>query len=118
MFWAASSRTKHPAEAQKFIDFVTNNSAAGEIALADRGIPANSDIRDAVASKLSPADAKTAQFIDEISDELGNAVPVPPAGSAAVVEVLGRYSLEVHFSRLSPQDAAKRAMDEAKSSLL
>ena len=49
---------------------------------------------------------------------LVDAVPVPPAGSAAVVEVLGRYSLEVHFSRLSPQDAAKKAMEEAKSALL
>jgi multiple sugar transport system substrate-binding protein len=118
MFWSASSRTKHPAEARKFIDFVTNNAKAGEIGLADRGIPANSDIRNAVASKLSPADAKTAKFIDEISDELGNAVPVPPAGSSAAVEVLTRYSLEVHFNRLSPEEAAKKAMDEAKSALL
>jgi multiple sugar transport system substrate-binding protein len=118
MFWSASSRTKHPAEARKFIDFVTNNAKAGEIGLADRGIPANSDIRNAVTSKLSPADAKTAKFIDEISDELGNAVPVPPAGSSAAVEVLTRYSLEVHFNRLSPEEAAKKAMDEAKSALL
>jgi multiple sugar transport system substrate-binding protein len=118
MFWSASSRTKHPAEAQKFIDFVTNNATAGEIGLADRGIPANSDIRAAVVSKLTPADAKTARFIDEISSELGDAAPVPPAGGSAAVEALTRYSLEVHFDRLSPQDAAKKAMDEAKSALL
>ncbi|MFC9770408.1 MULTISPECIES: ABC transporter substrate-binding protein [unclassified Pseudarthrobacter] len=118
MFWSASSRTKHPAEAQKFIDFVTNNAKAGEIGLADRGIPANSDIRAAVVSKLTPADAKTAKFIDEISSELGGAVPVPPAGGSAAVEALTRYSLEVHFNRLSPQEAAKKALDEAKSALL
>jgi len=118
MFWSASSRTKHPAEAQKFIDFVTNNDKAGEIGLADRGIPANSDIRAAVVSKLTPADAKTAKFIDEISSELGGAVPVPPAGGSAAVEALTRYSLEVHFNRLSPQEAAKKALDEAKSALL
>jgi multiple sugar transport system substrate-binding protein len=118
MFWSASSRTKHPAEAQKFIDFVTNNAKAGEIGLADRGIPANSDIRAAVASKLTPADAKTAKFIDEISSELGDAAPVPPAGGSAAVEALTRYSLEVHFSRLSPQEAAKKAVEEAKSALL
>jgi len=118
MFWSASSRTKHPAEAQKFIDFVTNNAKAGEIGLADRGIPANSDIRAAVVSKLTPADAKTAKFIDEISSELGGAVPVPPAGGSAAVEALTRYSLEVHFNRLSPQEAAKKALEEAKSALL
>lgn len=118
MFWSASSRTKHPAEAQKFIDFVTNNAKAGEIGLADRGIPANSDIRAAVVSKLTPADAKTAKFIDEISSELGGAVPVPPAGGSAAVEALTRYSLEVHFNRLSPQEAAKKALEEAKSAIL
>jgi multiple sugar transport system substrate-binding protein len=118
MFWSASSRTKHPAEAQKFIDFVTNNATAGEIGLADRGIPANSDIRAAVASKLTPADAKTAKFIDEISSELGDAAPVPPAGGSAAVEALTRYSLEVHFSRLTPQEAAKKAVEEARSALL
>jgi multiple sugar transport system substrate-binding protein len=118
MFWSASSRTKHPAEAQKFIDFVTNNATAGDIGLADRGIPANSDIRAAVLSKLTPADAKTARFIDEISSELGDAAPVPPAGGSAAVEALTRYSLEVHFDRLSPQEAAKKALEEARSAIL
>jgi multiple sugar transport system substrate-binding protein len=116
--WSASSRTKHPAEAQKFIDFVTNNATAGDIGLADRGIPANSDIRAAVLSKLTPADAKTARFIDEISSELGDAAPVPPAGGSAAVEALTRYSLEVHFDRLSPQEAAKKALEEARSAIL
>ncbi len=116
-FWSASSRTKHPAEVQKFVDFLANNVEAGEIALADRGIPGNSEVRAAVLPKLTPEDAATAKFIDEISSELGDAVPVPPAGSSSAVEALGRYALEVHFNRLSPAEAAKKAMDEAKSSL-
>lgn len=116
-FWSASSRTKHPAEAQKLIDFLVNSEKAGEIGLADRGIPANSAVRAAITPKLSPADASTAKFIDEISSELGDAVPVPPAGSSGVTEVLTRYTTEVHFGRMSAADAAKKAFDEAKSSL-
>ncbi|SDX39245.1 carbohydrate ABC transporter substrate-binding protein, CUT1 family (TC 3.A.1.1.-) [Arthrobacter sp. cf158] len=116
-FWSASSRTKHPAEVQKFIDFLSNSVEAGEIALADRGIPGNSEVRAAVLPKLTPEDAATAKFIDEISSELGDAVPVPPAGSSSVVEAFGRYAMEVHFNRMSPADAAKKAMDEAKSTL-
>lgn len=116
-FWSASSKTKHPAEAQKFIDFLANSVAAGEIGLADRGIPANSEVRAAITPKLNPSDAATAKFIDEISAELGDAVPVPPAGSSVVNEVLVRYTSDVHFERMSPADAAKKAMDEAKSAL-
>ncbi len=116
-FWSASSRSKHPAEAQKFIDFLANSVNAGEIALADRGIPGNSEVRTAVAPKLTPTDALTAKFIDDIADEVGEAPAVPPAGSSSVSEVLTRYATEVHFSRISPQDAAKKSIEEIKSSL-
>jgi multiple sugar transport system substrate-binding protein len=116
-FWSASSRSKHPAEAQKFIDFLANSVEAGEIALADRGIPGNSEVRAAVAPKLTPTDALTAKFIDDIADEVGDAPAIPPAGSSAVSEILTRFATEVHFSRISPQEAAKKSIDEIKSAL-
>jgi multiple sugar transport system substrate-binding protein len=116
-FWSASSRSKHPAEAQKFIDFLANSVEAGEIGLADRGIPGNSEVRAAVAPKLTPTDALTAKFIDDIADEVGDAPAIPPAGSSAVSEILTRFATEVHFSRISPQEAAKKSIDEIKSAL-
>ena len=116
-FWSASSRSKHPAETQKFIDFLANSVEAGEIGLADRGIPGNSEVRAAVAPKLTPTDALTAKFIDDIADEVGDAPAIPPAGSSAVSEILTRFATEVHFSRISPQEAAKKSMDEIKSAL-
>ena len=45
-FWSASSRTKHPEETAKFIDFLANNVKAGEALLADRGVYPNSDVRE------------------------------------------------------------------------
>lgn len=116
-FWSASSRSKHPAEAQKFIDFLANSVEAGEIGLADRGIPGNSEVRAAVAPKLSPTEALTAKFIDDIADEVGDAPAIPPAGSSAVTEILTRFTAEIHFSRISPQEAAKKSIDEIKSAL-
>lgn len=52
--WRASSRTKHPAETLKFIDFLANSVEAGEIGLADHGIPGNPDVRAAVAQANAP----------------------------------------------------------------
>jgi multiple sugar transport system substrate-binding protein len=115
--WSASSRTKHPKEAQQFIDFLANSVDAGEIALADRGIPGNSEVRDAIQPKLSPADAATATFINDIADEVGDAPVVPPAGSSPASEILTRFVTEVHFGRLSPEEAAKKSIDEIKSGL-
>ena len=53
-FWSASSRTKHPEETAKFINFLANNAKAGEALLADRGVHPNSDVRAAIAAKADP----------------------------------------------------------------
>jgi multiple sugar transport system substrate-binding protein len=116
-FWSASSRSKHPKEAQEFIDFLANSVEAGEIALADRGIPGNSEVRAAITPWLSPVDAATASFIDDIADEVGDSPAVPPAGASPASEILTRFSSDVHFGRLSPDEAAKKAIEELKSGL-
>lgn len=46
----------------KFIDFLANSVEAGEIGLADQGIPGNPDVRAAVTPKLTPTDALTANL--------------------------------------------------------
>jgi multiple sugar transport system substrate-binding protein len=116
-FWSASSRTKHPEETAKFIDFLTNNVKAGEILLADRGVYPNSEVRDAIAPKLAPADTKVVNFISEIQPELGEAPAAPPKGAGAIQEIIKRYTSEVLFNRLSTEEAGKKAVDEMKSAI-
>jgi multiple sugar transport system substrate-binding protein len=116
-FWSASSRTKHPEETAKFIDFLANNVKAGEILLADRGVYPNSDVREAIAPKLAAADTKVVNFISEIQPELGEAPAAPPKGAGAIQEIIKRYSSEVLFNRLSTEEAGKKAVDEMKSAI-
>ncbi|MGN7151025.1 ABC transporter substrate-binding protein [Arthrobacter sp. SAFR-179] len=116
-FWSASSRTKHPQETAKFINFLTNNVKAGEALLADRGVYPNSEVRAAIQPKLTPADVKVVTFIDQIKDELGEAPAPPPKGAGAIQEIIKRYTSEVLFERLSPEDAGKKATDEMKSAI-
>jgi len=116
-FWSASSRTKHPEETAKFIDFLANNDKAGEALLADRGVYPNTDVRDAIESKLTPADIKVVKFIDQIKGELGEAPAPPPKGAGAIQEIVKRYTSEVLFNRLSTDEAGKKAHDEMKSAI-
>lgn len=116
-FWSASSRTKHPQETAKFINFLTNNVKAGEALLADRGVYPNSDVRAAIQPRLTPADVKVVNFIDQIKDELGDAPAPPPKGAGAIQEIIKRYTSEVLFERLSPEGAGKKATDEMKSAI-
>ncbi|MGF4043445.1 ABC transporter substrate-binding protein [Paenarthrobacter nitroguajacolicus] len=116
-FWSASSRTKHPEETAKFIDFLANNVKAGEILLADRGVYPNSEVREAIAPKLAKADVKVVDFIGAIKEELGEAPAAPPKGAGAIQEIIKRYTSEVMFNRLSPEEAGKKAVDEMKSAI-
>lgn len=116
-FWSASSRTKHPEETAKFIDFLTNNVKAGEALLADRGVYPNSEVREAIAPKLAKADVKVVDFIDQIKEELGEAPAAPPKGAGAIQEIVKRYTSEVLFDRLSTEEAGKKAVDEMKSAI-
>ncbi|MFF2319031.1 ABC transporter substrate-binding protein [Arthrobacter sp. NPDC058097] len=116
-FWSASSRTKHPEEVAKFINFLANDAKAGEALLADRGVYPNTDVRKAISTKLTPADVKVVKFIDQIKTELGEAPAPPPKGAGAIQEIIKRYTSEVLFNRLSADEAGKKAVDEMTSAI-
>ena len=116
-FWSASSRTKHPEETAKFINFLANDVKAGEILLAERGVNPNADIRAATESKLASADRKVVTFIDQIKDELGAAPAPPPKGAGTIQEIIRRYTVEVLFNRLSPDEAGEQAVEEMKAAI-
>jgi multiple sugar transport system substrate-binding protein len=117
MFWSISSRSKHQKEAAEFVNYLSNNTAAGNILLAERGVPPNTEIRTAVTPKLKPADAASAKFIQDIGKELGDPSPAPPVGGGQVEKIIQRYTTEVLFGRQAPDAAAKAFLDEVNGEL-
>ena len=117
MFMSASARTEHTEEVKAFIDFMVNSEEAGRINLADRGLPANETVREAVLPELSEADTAAAEFVEEIQPELGEALPVPPLGFSTLQEIIYRYELDVLFERSTPEEAAERMMSEMESAI-
>lgn len=117
MFWSISSRSKHQKEAAEFVNYLANSSAAGDVLLAERGVPPNTEIRTAVTPKLEPADAATAKFIQDIKPDLGDPSPAPPVGGGQVEKIIQRYTTDVLFGRQAPDAAAKAFLDEVKGGL-
>ncbi|WP_405069493.1 extracellular solute-binding protein [Kribbella sp. NBC_01510] len=117
MFWSISSRSKHQKEAAEFVNYLANNTAAGNILLAERGVPPNTEVQAAVTPKLQPADAASAKFIKDIGTELGEPSPAPPVGGGQVEKIIQRYTTEVLFGRQAPDAAAKAFLDEVNGEL-
>ncbi|MET4061896.1 multiple sugar transport system substrate-binding protein [Arthrobacter sp. UYP6] len=114
MFWSASSRTEHPEEATEFINFLVNDTAAGESLLTDRGVPTNPEVKESITSALSPANAEVLDFLAEIEPDVDSAPPVPPVGASDVQNVIARYTAEVLAGTLSPEEAASTFKDEVE----
>ncbi|MBG6084300.1 ABC transporter substrate-binding protein [Zhihengliuella flava] len=117
MMLSAFSGTDHPEEAQQFIDFFVNNVDAGLIGMTERGLPANSEVREAVMAELEGVDKASAEFVTEVEPELGEAEPVPPVGFSELQNILYRYELEVMFERQSAADAAESMVAEMESAI-
>ncbi|MER6574996.1 extracellular solute-binding protein [Nonomuraea sp. NPDC001023] len=117
MFYTASAKSEHAAEAAKFIDFMINDAEVGGIILSDRGLPASSKVLAAVKDKLPPADQKTLQFVESIKGELADPPAAPPKGASALEDMLKRYTEEVLFGRMAPDVAAQKFLTEANAAL-
>jgi multiple sugar transport system substrate-binding protein len=117
MLWSASSRTKYPEEAVKLINWWVNSPECANINLAERGVPANTEILAAIKPKLSPDQAAVAKFIEDIKPELAPTPIAPLPGGGKLNDTLQRYQSDVLFGRSSSADAAQKFVDEAKSNL-
>ncbi|MFD1365537.1 ABC transporter substrate-binding protein [Actinoplanes sichuanensis] len=115
MFWSISSRSKHPAEAAAFVNFLGNSQEAADILLTDRGIPANTKIRTALTGKLEGTDKAAAEFLDSV--KVGEAPRVTPNGASDVEAILKRHTESVLFERETPQQAAEAFIKELQAGI-
>ncbi|GMA35583.1 hypothetical protein GCM10025876_17870 [Demequina litorisediminis] len=99
------------------MDFLLNDPEAGALMLSDRGLAANTDVREAVAAELDPLDQQAAEFLADIEDEIVDGPPAPPNGAADVPEITGRINEQVLFDTLGAADAAAQFTSEANAAI-
>ncbi|HEX8509611.1 MAG TPA: ABC transporter substrate-binding protein, partial [Propionibacteriaceae bacterium] len=117
MLFSASARTKSPEAVVKLINWWVNTPESGMINLAERGIPANTEVLAAIQPKLSSAQKAVAKFIADIKPELATTPIAPPPGGGTLATVMVRYETDVLFGRSSSADAASKFVEELKSNL-
>lgn len=117
MFWSVSAGSAHQEAAEKFVNFIVNSPQAGEILLAERGVPSNTEVRDAIADDLTANDQAVVDFINEVSDEVSPPPPMTAPGGSELETVLKRYTLQVLFESMTPQEAATKFIAEIKGML-
>jgi multiple sugar transport system substrate-binding protein len=117
MFWSASARTKFPQQTGALINYFTNNVSAGKLQLAERGIPVDPKVLDAIKSQFAPADKIGLEFLDDIKKDIKWVPPVPPTGTSTGGAVIQRHLEDVVFGRASSSAAAKAMHTELEGLL-
>ena len=118
ILFSASARSQDPEAAVAFINWLVNSPEAADANLAERGIPANTEISAAIQPKLSKVQQTVAKFIADIEPELSGTLPNPPAGGGTLGGVMLRYETDVLFGKSSTAEAAQKFVDEVKSNLM
>ena len=118
MLWSASAKTKNPDAAIAWINWWVNSPEAADIDLAERGIPANSEIQSDITPKLSQAQQARARSSSPTSSP---SWPTPrslrrPAVASSATSCSATQT-DVLFGRQSTADAAQKFVDEMKSNL-
>jgi pectin-derived oligosaccharide transport system substrate-binding protein len=104
--YSINARTEHPKEAAEFVDFLVNSPDAGKVILTDRGIPANSTVREAIVPTLTPDESAQATYIERITPLSGPPLVIGPTGSTDTPDILDRINGSVLFNRMSPDAAS------------
>lgn len=117
MFYSVSAQSEHPEESALFVDFLVNSTAAGELLLSDRGLPSNTDVREAVTPKFNDTDKQAAEFLASLDEVVVDGPPVPPNGAGEVADITKRINQEVLFGNLTPQEAAEQYTDEVNTAI-
>lgn len=113
MLWSASADSD-PEAVVSLIDFIVNDPDCAAILKAERGMPANLDMREAIRPDFSASDQKASDFLDLLESSISDTPIAPPPGSSAVDDALSRFTTDFVFDNLSPSEAAEQFVAEAK----
>lgn len=117
MYWAISSRSKHPAEAAELVDFLTTNTDVGKLFGAERGMPANPEFQKVIAPDLNGSDKIVMNYIKQVTAEAGTPAPVTPVGGQDADALLSQIWQNVQFGKTTPEAGANQYIAQLKKEL-
>ena len=112
-----SKKSKHAQEAAKFIDFFLNDPEAGKILGITRGMPANTEVLDALAKGFEGGDLATYSFETDMSDTVIARPPVAPEGGSESLDEFKNTYDKVIFDKVSVKDAAAQMYADFQSNI-
>lgn len=108
---AISADTEHPEAAAIFLDYVVNSPEAGEIFGTSLGFPASTSKLDGAV--LEGQDKQVADYLESVSDRIGDAPPIPVVGYGALEQKFWDLGKALGLGAITVDDAVSQFFSEA-----
>jgi multiple sugar transport system substrate-binding protein len=115
--YTISRRSKHPDAAARLVDFLLSDRRAVDFIKADRGIPANPEIRTHLEGILDGSRKVEFAFVDRMTGLVDGHFVIGPTGSTETLGIVNRLNDEVLFGQLSPAQAAEQLVTEMNAAV-
>src|SRR5262249_43134389 len=118
-FISITTQSKHPKEAAKFVDFITNDIDANKILLGERGVPIAPAVLEAIKGLSTPSQVEVLDYMARIQSDTS---PLPPPDPAAQSKLNDNIYLPqmidpVLLGKAKPEDAVAQFRKDATSML-
>ena len=115
--WSVAAATKHPKEVLSLLNFLINDEEACKATGTTRGVPANTQVANAIKPTLSPDDQVATDYLLALQKEdLPREYSYPP-GSSSIAATLMNLATETEFKRQTPAQAAKAFLEAGRKAL-
>lgn len=113
-FFSVSAQTTNPVEAVKILNFLTNSSAANDILLGERGVPASTVIAAELAPKMAKTEQEVVRYInDVVTPNCSPINPPQPAGASEVSNLLNQVQEKLCYGTYDATAAAEEFFEGA-----
>lgn len=111
----ASSATKHPDWAADFINYMINSVEANQVLLAERGVPVNTKVNEAIQPMLDVAPRMAAEYLNSI-DDLTTEVEIPEPGWAGeIIKLIEDYDEQILYKMMTPEEGMAAFIEAANA---
>lgn len=115
MHFAVADSSAHKKEAAKFISWLMNDIEANQVMNAERGVPADTEVRAAMLPNLGETQQKVFEYLEFANEHSSPQDSYMPDNASDIEQLVNDLEEQVLFEVITPEEAADKFFESLPS---